>query len=1023
MSEKNLGIFDPLSGLFDSDSLAPETAIAPPQFHREDEETHPHVLYAPGTIVPAEPFVDTGFQWDQPGGSGSPLTITYSYSNLLDGTLGLGASTLRSAVEEALGIWADFAPLNFVEVEDSGPPAGDTSYPAAGLPQLRFGHHFFDGSGGALAHAYFPFSTTNGLAGDVHFDSGDTWQIGAAGGGFDFLEVAVHEIGHTLGLGHEPTSGNTAIMNPFYGGRYSGLGNAFLFNDDINGIRSIYGFGTGSVTPLSPTNPEGLNFLFDDFDPGIDSSQWFQINNGTANDNFGLVANGASQDSDSLFFTGSGTRSAVTNEIDVANGGFITFDLIVGNSSNGGENADLGEDIVLEYSTNGSTWTNLATYNQDSFARWNRISQFIPLAAQSSDTQFRWRQVRHSGANFDNWALDNVEIEAAPVSNTFFDDFDPGIDRFRWSEIQNASANTNFGGSGKSLFFTGGTFGSPRLAATNFIDATSGGTITFDLIFGDGTNGGENVDPEEDVVLQYTADNGTTWSDIAVYDQDTFTSWTRITEDIPLTAQFQAAAAGTDLAFRFMQRSHSGNSFDNWGLDNVEIQATSTLSSFFEDFDPDVNSLQWSDISNGTVNTTFGGVVGSHSLFFSGSGTRAAATNLIDTSNGGNIFFDLIVGDSTNGGENADFGEDVVLQYTLDGSNWLALETYDQNAFTSWTRIDEAIPLDAVQNGSAAFRFIQPNNSGFSFDEWAIDNVAIQETLVESNDTIADALNIGQLDAGDRFSTTSIIGNNNDVGPNDDVDFIAFDLDAGDTVEIDIDARLGFSSPLDSVLRLFNSSGTQLALNDDGTAPGETFTFDSYLTYTAGTSDTYYVGISSFANFNYDPLVEGSGSGFSSGEYEITLSVPGGGLAEPNDTIADAFDIGQLDVGDRFSTMSEIGDNDNLAPQADVDFFAFDLDAGDTVQVDIDAELGLNSPLDSVLRLFDSSGNELAVSDDTPAPGEDFSLDSYISYTAGTSDTYYVGVSSFSNFDYDPFVEGSGSGSSIGDYEITLAVV
>src|SRR3954453_22117093 len=42
--------------------------------------------------------------------SGQPVVITYSYSNLLDGTLLLmSPSLIRAATEEALNLWAAFA--------------------------------------------------------------------------------------------------------------------------------------------------------------------------------------------------------------------------------------------------------------------------------------------------------------------------------------------------------------------------------------------------------------------------------------------------------------------------------------------------------------------------------------------------------------------------------------------------------------------------------------------------------------------------------------------------------------------------------------------------------------------------------------------------------------------------------------------------------------------------------------------------------------------------------------------------
>lgn len=198
-------------------------------------------------------FVDTGASWPQPGGLGTALTLTYSLSNLADGGLpgGLQPAQLRAAVEEVLALWASYAPLRFVEVVDSGPAPSEVVYGAAGHPQIRIGHHYIDGdvAPDELAHAYLPPDEifNDGLSGDVHFDDGNTWSLDPDTA-VDVLEVLVHELGHALGLGHEEFA--TAIMNPFYAGRYDGLGTSFLFPDDIAGIRGLYGSGVGSVTPI-----------------------------------------------------------------------------------------------------------------------------------------------------------------------------------------------------------------------------------------------------------------------------------------------------------------------------------------------------------------------------------------------------------------------------------------------------------------------------------------------------------------------------------------------------------------------------------------------------------------------------------------------------------------------------------------------------------------------------------------------------------------------------------------------------
>ena len=226
-----------------SDHQAPqEEPILPPSIAYKNVVSHEEV---------ALDFADTGFQWPQPNGLGSAVTITYSFSNLLDGELrGLSAENAKRAVEEALTLWSEVAPIHFVEMVDQGPlPTGEElAYPASDHPQIRFGHHRIDGeTGGALAHAYLPFSTREGLAGDIHFDRDEPWNHN--GGGL-FLETALHEIGHALGLDHDVEY--DAIMNPIIQNRFDDLGTGYLLEDDIVGIRNLYGHGPGSVVTLDP---------------------------------------------------------------------------------------------------------------------------------------------------------------------------------------------------------------------------------------------------------------------------------------------------------------------------------------------------------------------------------------------------------------------------------------------------------------------------------------------------------------------------------------------------------------------------------------------------------------------------------------------------------------------------------------------------------------------------------------------------------------------------------------------------
>ncbi|NEP59470.1 MAG: S8 family serine peptidase [Symploca sp. SIO2G7] len=178
----------------------------------------------------------------------------------------------------------------------------------------------------------------------------------------------------------------------------------------------------GTYTISNNIIPQNNTFTGDNFDSGIDDSQWSDISNSLVNTNFGGSGN-------SLYFSGGSvgdsSRYAITNAIDFSNGGSISFDLIFGNDSNGGENADLGEDVVLEYSLNaGSTWSTINTYGTEVYTSWTTITEAIPLAAQTNNTTLRWRQVTHSGSNYDNWGLDNIVADAnnGQIQGTVWDD-------------------------------------------------------------------------------------------------------------------------------------------------------------------------------------------------------------------------------------------------------------------------------------------------------------------------------------------------------------------------------------------------------------------------------------------------------------------------------------------------------------------------------------------------------------------------------------------------------------------------
>lgn len=203
--------------------------------------------YAPGTPTSGDFVVGPSNpgKWGVPGFGNPGGTVTYSFatgagyaiteaSPAFTGTVvpleTFMPAGFKAQIVNAFNAWSAVANIQFVEVVDNG-----VAFDAAGATgDIRIGGHNLGGPGGTLAHGYYPPANGVSAAGDIHFDTQDTWKIGFGGGGFDIFQVAAHEIGHAIGLNH--TAVPNSLMNPNYTETFSGLQ-----ADDIAGGQFIYG--------------------------------------------------------------------------------------------------------------------------------------------------------------------------------------------------------------------------------------------------------------------------------------------------------------------------------------------------------------------------------------------------------------------------------------------------------------------------------------------------------------------------------------------------------------------------------------------------------------------------------------------------------------------------------------------------------------------------------------------------------------------------------------------------------------
>jgi hypothetical protein len=98
----------------------------------------------------------------------------------------------------------------------------------------------------------------------------------------------------------------------------------------------------------------------------------------------------------------------------------------------------------------------------------------------------------------------------------------------------------------------------------------------------------------------------------------------------------------------------------------------------------------------------------------------------------------------------------------------------------------------------------------------------------------------------------------------DEVDFYSVTLASGEEVFANVEAQQA-GSGLSSLLRVFDSRGTPLALDDQQGG-------DPQLSFQASAAGSYFIGVSAAPNDDYDPLKAGSGtSGESSGLYTLVV--------------------------------------------------------------------------------------------------------------------------------------------------------
>lgn len=180
------------------------------------------------------PYSAGDIKWGTPllGEPSGVITWSADYVDALNFSPTYSANDFDAALQAAFDTWETVASIDFQMVA-SGSPA-DVTVTSADL-------------GGAAGLAYFRFEDTPGLSrileGEITFNTLLNWAPFGSGGA-DFFAVALHEIGHIIGLGH--VNDPNEIMNPTVFADSLGPG-------DIAGAQFLYGTDPGDVE--APPDP------------------------------------------------------------------------------------------------------------------------------------------------------------------------------------------------------------------------------------------------------------------------------------------------------------------------------------------------------------------------------------------------------------------------------------------------------------------------------------------------------------------------------------------------------------------------------------------------------------------------------------------------------------------------------------------------------------------------------------------------------------------------------------------------
>ena len=481
-----------------------------------------------------------------------------------------------------------------------------------------------------------------------------------------------------------------------------------------------------------------------------------------------LLCNTNEQYSNSLKFNGSDMRYAMTKDLDLSGLYAISFSLQIVLNDDECSLPPYGEDIILSYSVNGSTWNEFRRFGSRNYDIQTDVIIELPVNARQPNVVIQIMQPYHVQSI---WAIDNFGIYSpnscppvnyrtettitsptpvpyqnpsnkSTICNYYFDNFDNGFYKISlWSaaigvRVASQPCGLPYLQHYGIEFYSFGT----RELSTDLLDLRGVEFIYFYLLSGSNSNGCSQPSSNEGMHVAYTIGSSSIYNNLEYYEPSCCSTGAYFKVHLPLSAQT------TSVSIRWYQSTHTPSErADVWILDDVQI-GINVDNHFYEDyFSNSINSALWHSVVGASVATPPCGVThSSDALYFSANGTRQAITQQLDLRHATGLSFYLRIGSFNGRCENDDSIEAITLLWRINYNSWMSIGSYgyfreSRYVYFSFT--------DNMKVTGVQFQLQQSTAPAANEDVWSIDDFIVHSMHKDTLCTLAcysDDFNNGQ---------------------------------------------------------------------------------------------------------------------------------------------------------------------------------------------------------------------------------------------------------------------------------------